>query len=500
MVDSMTKKEIDIIALVERALGSLSLFSVLLVFVAFGASKQLRTTTNWFIVCSCVANVFSAAAVIVAQGGIQLSSAGSDVLCQAQGFLLQTFTQSDPWWSFAMMINVFIVVTKGPNPDYFKKYWWLNCLICFGGPSISAVVLLVTGAFGDQGNWCWIKPEPRDFRVLTFFIPVWVCILGSLLIYTTIGIRVFRSRNQVRRLSWDGSVRHAASTRPSTSGQESTKGDRRSFLSLSDWPLSPFPGPGLLANLNATPDSPDAILPLTSVETTTSIITFTGPSPHKLLPVIREMHSPSPTSNQPSSGRRMREFGLNPRPAPIPPTPRPSRDQQRGTLQRAMIWFMMDDQVKRSYLQTAGLFAFVVLITWVPVSVFRMRQVFLGDKSFVSHLVIVSLLSLQGFWNCVLFFSSNRKVIAESIKNKFSPPASGIASLLAQPGTDVAAASKERDRQVRKTQMSIRIPWRRSRETERTYSWDFLDIGLEARGNVISISRGSRGTSILPSP
>lgn len=196
----------------------------------------------------------------------------------------------------------------------------------------------------------------------------------------------------------------------------------------------------------------------------------------------------------------MKAFGVNPRPAPVPPTPRPSREQHRGTLQKAMSYFIIEDQVKSSYLQTAGLFAFIVLITWVPVSTFRMLQVFRGEASFASHLVIVVLLSLQGFWNCVLFFYTNRSAIVKCIKNKINPATSGIAGLLAEPGMDMTTTKNERDRQARRTQMSIKIPWRRSRETERTYSWDFLDIGLESRGNVISISRGSRGTSILPSP
>ena len=202
----------------------------------------------------------------------------------------------------------------------------------------------------------------------------------------------------------------------------------------------------------------------------------------------------------------MKGFGMNPRPAPIPPTPRPSRDQHRGALQKAMSYFIIHDQVKSSYLQTSGLFAFIVLVTWVPVSTFRMLQVFRGETSFASHLVIVVLLSLQGFWNCVLFFYTNRSTIGKCVRNKMNPATSGIAGLLAEPGMDVTAqhaaatTKNERDRQVRRTQMSIKIPWRRSRETERTYSWDFLDIGLESRGNVISISRGSRGTSMLPSP
>ena len=51
--------------------------------------------------------------------------------------------QSDPWWSFAMAVNVFLVFFFGANPSSFRKYLWLYCLICFGAPFIPALALLL---------------------------------------------------------------------------------------------------------------------------------------------------------------------------------------------------------------------------------------------------------------------------------------------------------------------------------------------------------------------
>lgn len=50
--------------------------------------------------------------------------------------------QSDPWWSFAMAINVFLVFFLNANPRTFRQYAWLYCVICFGGPMIPAIVLI----------------------------------------------------------------------------------------------------------------------------------------------------------------------------------------------------------------------------------------------------------------------------------------------------------------------------------------------------------------------
>lgn len=51
--------------------------------------------------------------------------------------------QSDPWWSLAMAVNVFLVFYFHTNPDSFRKRWWIYCLICYGGPFVIALTLLL---------------------------------------------------------------------------------------------------------------------------------------------------------------------------------------------------------------------------------------------------------------------------------------------------------------------------------------------------------------------
>lgn len=51
--------------------------------------------------------------------------------------------QSDPWWSLAMAVNVFLVFFLGANPASFRKHLWLYCLVCFGAPAIPAIACLL---------------------------------------------------------------------------------------------------------------------------------------------------------------------------------------------------------------------------------------------------------------------------------------------------------------------------------------------------------------------
>lgn len=56
--------------------------------------------------------------------------------------LAYRFMQSDPWWSFAMAINVYMVFFMSFNPATFRQYLWLYCVICFGLPAIPSFVFL----------------------------------------------------------------------------------------------------------------------------------------------------------------------------------------------------------------------------------------------------------------------------------------------------------------------------------------------------------------------
>lgn len=64
--------------------------------------------------------------------------------------LVFRFMQSDPWWSLAMAVNVFLVFFFALNPNAFREYLWLYCLVCYGLPSIPAIVLLAHNPSNDR--------------------------------------------------------------------------------------------------------------------------------------------------------------------------------------------------------------------------------------------------------------------------------------------------------------------------------------------------------------
>jgi hypothetical protein len=96
-----------------------------------------------------------------------------------------------------MAINILLVHFHGADLHSLRKWGWLYCLICYGGPfGIALMCVLVTEpgkphVYGDSGPWCWISDDWSSLRIYTCYMIVWACLFTSLLIYTTIGIRTY---------------------------------------------------------------------------------------------------------------------------------------------------------------------------------------------------------------------------------------------------------------------------------------------------------------------
>ncbi len=70
---------------------------------------------------------------------------------------LTRFVQSDLWWSLAMAVNILLVFVRGVNLRTVRKWGWVYCVVCYGGPfGIALACLLITAPgktaiYGDAG-------------------------------------------------------------------------------------------------------------------------------------------------------------------------------------------------------------------------------------------------------------------------------------------------------------------------------------------------------------
>jgi hypothetical protein len=58
--------------------------------------------------------------------------------------------QSDPWWSFAMAVNVYMVFFMGYPTVNFRRHIWIYCVLCFGIPAIPAFICLLYAPNGKK--------------------------------------------------------------------------------------------------------------------------------------------------------------------------------------------------------------------------------------------------------------------------------------------------------------------------------------------------------------
>ncbi|KAL0938378.1 g-protein coupled receptor [Colletotrichum truncatum] len=410
--ESLSQRQIDIVIALERVGASLSLIGVTLIFIIYWAFKPIRTVPNLFILFASIANIGASIACAIGYDGLRIGEASA--LCQVQAFLLEMFMQSDPWWSFAMAINVYLVFFAGANPSSFRQHVWVYCVICFGFPFIPAICLLLVRPdgphdliYGDATLWCWINSKWSALRIYTYYIPIWCCIFGSCVIYFAVGYHVFHQRNQLRNVTFSN---------PTKDGRDNSCGDGRDSaekvhtLSLEaipdDWPL-------VDTSQNLTTRTESYGTALTEVQVTISTPRFYSPPQAPSSAMSRNFidqqarnqrswRTSDELEGPPSSPR----FETTCTSSPPPPEPRRSLLERVSSVKGKFSARLKSiDPIKLAYLRTSFIFAISVFVTWTPSSINRVYNLIRpGEISFGLNVASAAVLPLQGVWNAFIFF------------------------------------------------------------------------------------------------
>ncbi|KAK4091105.1 G-protein coupled receptor protein [Purpureocillium lilacinum] len=404
--EQFTPQQVNTLATLERVGGSISLFGVLCIFVTYACVRRVRNVQNTFIVFASVANVGASVASIIALNGLQAGKASA--LCKTQSFLFEMFMQSDPWWSLAMAVNVFLVFYYRASPDSFRRWWWVYCLICYGGPFVIALALLLVNhpqkgpIYGEATIWCWIDPKWDSIRIYTYYMLIWICIVGSMLCYFLVGYHVFRSRNQLHSFS---------QSRTRDAGHLDQK------LGLDQYS-------------NAGGFYGTVVTEVKVVHTSASVEVINNLSTPKAARLIGGIHDASSpdSAERPPTRRTMMDQSANDATGSrhyystvtaAAPERRPSPSlyaRIRVAGSRLASKFVVDDPIKRAYLRTSLLFAVSVFVTWIPSSLNRINGWLHGTSPFQYHLATAAVLPLQGLWNFLIFFITSWRVVRKQIR------------------------------------------------------------------------------------
>ncbi|EFW99819.1 g-protein coupled receptor [Grosmannia clavigera kw1407] len=460
----LTREQAQVVVAVERAGASLSMLGVVLIIVTFASFKRLRNVPNTFILFASIANIGASIASLIGLAGIAQGS--ESALCRAQAFLLEMFMQSDPWWSFAMAFNVFLVFFFSASPTTFRRHLWVYCLVCFGLPMIPAIVCLYIKTkkrgpvYGDATLWCWIGDEWNSLRIFTYYIPIWVCIFFSAVIYVAVGYYVFHQRNQLRNLSLSNPAKEASSSENLTGGQPGFYGTVTTEVQITsdvcDSTLSGNRTPPLTP-IGSPAQCPWGDGPFPQIATNIHPQRFQNALKRPLLdeemgaiPYSSSSSSPPPPpppllSNHGSRGSAINEYPMattthqtkasiryvnnavisSSNVTPSHRRPQLSHFSVGDRFSRAWhrTWRRMSsklrhmDPIKLAYLRTSFVFAISVLVTWTPSSINRIYALLYPTRvSYGLNIASATVLPLQGVWNAVIYFTTSWVLLREEVR------------------------------------------------------------------------------------
>ncbi|OAA53922.1 g-protein coupled receptor [Niveomyces insectorum RCEF 264] len=499
----LTAEQAKLVVGIERAGASLSLVGVLLIIITFALVKRLRTVPNTFILMASMANIGASTASLIGLAGVAQGS--QSTLCRAQAFLLEMFMQSDPWWSLAMAINVYLVFFHAANPVSFRRHLWVYCLVCFGVPMVPAIVCLYVQrggkgpVYGDATLWCWIGDNWNALRIFTYYMPIWVCIFLSAVIYVAVGYHVFHLRNQLRNLSLSNPAKDISSSEHLTSSSPpgvygTVTTDVQITSDYCEAPMGfhhhhqtppqtaqgaapngscpwgddgPFPQlPTTFPSLNHHHFTIDEELGRTSPSTAPSVVVLRGAtgSPfddHQQQHNHRAIYPPPSSSTtvtatasvpksslaaqamqvqEPHHDGNRRCYGRHRRHCRVS-----LRARARGAWHRVASKFRHMDPIKLAYLRTSFVFAISVLVTWTPSSINRVYTlVHPTQTSYGLNIASAAVLPLQGVWNAVIYFTTSWTLLRDEIHRLRQSP--WLHRFVGRFGTAAGASSYDRGR------------------------------------------------------
>nr|CDP22908.1 Putative G-protein coupled receptor [Podospora anserina S mat+] len=456
---NLTSTERDTIQHVERFGASLSLVGVSFIFWAYWMFKRVRTVPNTFILFASIANVGASIACLIGYAGIV---AGDDSgLCKVQAFLLEMFMQSDPWWSLAMAVNVYMVFFMAYNPNNFHRHLWMYCVVCFGVPAVPAVVMLFhrpgdVHMYGNATLWCWIADAYNQLRIFLYYLPIWTCIALSALIYVAVGYHVFHQRNQLRNLTLSNQAKDASGTDLRGSAEKEPQLDDRrgacygtvtTEVQVTAEAAECSSHASTLtdgthdqqheATPPSTPTGASSITPVLPPAHRHAMATAPQPPAATLHPWVSPAESldsddfgRSPTSHSCSRTQHSNPFQTI---SSVSSAPRcrsasvanvnrqnwlKTRFNHVGQAWKKFRYKLVNlDPIKLAYLRTSFVFAISVLVTWTPSSINRVYALmYPATTSYSLNLASAVVLPLQGLWNAVIFAATSWAVLAEEFK------------------------------------------------------------------------------------
>ncbi|KAK8160533.1 hypothetical protein IWX90DRAFT_270465 [Phyllosticta citrichinensis] len=425
MID-MTPQQEYAIEVVERVMSSISLASTLFIILTFTAFPSFRKPINRLVVYASVGNILVNIATIVSVSAIP-TRGGSPELCRFQGFFIQMFMPADSLWTLCMALNVYLTFFHNYNAEDLRNLEVTYAICCYGIPFIPSLIYLILDLSADKGIygpavlWCWVSSGHEWMRIAFFYVPVWVVIGTTLIIYASTGKVICRQRNALQAFAENSNhapVIENPFTAVNSNGVTRVTEIQVTSESIQDPAEGDRSGAGSRSSFTSTRDLGDAANPIARPEHALTRTPTTGSwkerwdANQNTSSNGQAENAPGSTSKAPwiTETEQFRASISAGRPLP--------RDlllhleghrPNNGAARKNSLARVQANRAAWSYAKVSFLMFLALFIVWVPSTVNRIYAIAHPTKpNFALNAIAAGVLPLQGFWNFCMYIATSR--------------------------------------------------------------------------------------------
>eukprot|EP01113_Clastostelium_recurvatum_P037116 TRINITY_DN5397_c0_g1_i1.p1 TRINITY_DN5397_c0_g1~~TRINITY_DN5397_c0_g1_i1.p1 ORF type:complete len:295 (+),score=59.32 TRINITY_DN5397_c0_g1_i1:58-942(+) len=168
---------INIIAIASASLGALGSLFIIITFIFFKQVRSFATQLMFFLSLS----------DLLASLAWYPFGQLSPELCIVQGAALHFFLCSSFFWTMCLSISLLAIFysERFDLQDFLKLFH----AICWGVPAVFVFVCLLTGKYGSNGVWCFIK-DPKGIYPLFYYIPLLLVLLVNSGVFIAVRLKM----------------------------------------------------------------------------------------------------------------------------------------------------------------------------------------------------------------------------------------------------------------------------------------------------------------------
>ncbi|KAF7876337.1 hypothetical protein EAF04_001430 [Stromatinia cepivora] len=198
--ENITSHEFETIDAIERTCSGISLLGCFFIIITFLTTTAFRKPINRLVFYASLGNLFTNLATLISRSALEKPDGR---FCQFQAFLIQMFLPADAYWTLAMACNVMFAFFFHFDVVELRQLEKWYILICYGIPFIPAFVFFFVHTrekgymYGSAISWCWIDSKWTWWRLWSFYVPVWITILITIMIYAVAGKKIYDKRQEL---------------------------------------------------------------------------------------------------------------------------------------------------------------------------------------------------------------------------------------------------------------------------------------------------------------